>query len=331
MPRADSPEELAREIVRGEARAIGRALTWIEAGDPRAAALSALLPDHHVTFRLGLTGAPGVGKSSLVAALIDELRRQGERVAVLAVDPTSPISGGALLGDRVRMARHAEDPLVFIRSLASRTGVGGIAASTDEAADLLARAGFPIVLIETVGVGQLEMEIVEEADEVWLLLSPESGDAMQLLKGGVAEKVDRLVLNKSDRPGADRLQQLAEEMAHDRGGLVPMATSCETGEGIAELAELLRKRAADSLSAPDRERQVRRIRRRIRRRAERVWIAAGFARAGGEEQLERLAGEVDRGETDLAAAVLQLTGPRSTGPMTGEWAAEPPCPKENDG
>ena len=307
MPRADSPEALTEEITRGEARAIGRAITWIEAGDPRAQTLTTLLPDPEITFRLGLTGAPGVGKSSLVAALTDELRRQGERVAVLAVDPTSPISGGALLGDRVRMARHAEDDGVFIRSLASRTGVGGIAGSTDEAADLLARAGFPIVLIETVGVGQLEMEIVEEADEVWLLLSPESGDAMQLLKGGVAEKVDRLVLNKSDRPGADRLRQLAEEIVHDRGGDPPLATSCETGEGIEDLAKLLRERAAGARNAPDRERRIRRIRRRLRRRAERQWIADGLARAGGEELLERLAGEVDRGERDLAAAVLRLT------------------------
>ena len=225
MARSDSPQSLAEGILAGEARALGRALTWVEAGDPRAQEVRSLLPERDESFRLGLTGAPGVGKSSLVAAMLDELRRRDVAVAVLAVDPTSPISGGALLGDRIRMSRHAEDRGVFIRSLASRTGIGGIAASTDEAADLLAGAGYPIVLMETVGVGQLEMEIVEEADSVWLLLSPESGDAMQLLKGGIAERVDRWILNQCDRPGADRLQQLAEELAHERGAPAPLATS----------------------------------------------------------------------------------------------------------
>lgn len=321
----DDPRTLAEGVSRGEARAIGRALTWVESGDARLDALLAELPPGGNAFRLGITGAPGVGKSSLVARLLEELTSTGERVAVLAVDPTSPVTGGALLGDRVRMTRHASDDGVLIRSLASRTGVGGIAASTDEAADLLDRAGFPLVLIETVGVGQLEMEIVEEADEVWLLLSPESGDAMQLLKGGVAEKVDRLVLNKCDRPGADRLLQLAEELAHERGAEPPRATSCETGEGIPELAALLRERAAAVRAAPDRARRLRRCERRLRRRAERAWIADGLARAGGEEALAALARSLEEGSLDLATAVRRLAG----GPE--DRAAGESRPKESDG
>ncbi len=318
MTRTESPEELAAGIVAGEARAIGRALTWIESEDPRGEQLHSLLPKRDDAFRLGITGAPGVGKSSLVAALLEHLRAAGDRVAVLAVDPTSSITGGALLADRVRMGRHAEDDGVYIRSLASRGGIGGIAASTDIAADLLARAGFPLVLIETVGVGQLEAEIVEEADEVWLLLSPESGDAMQLLKGGIAERVDRLILHQCDRPGADRLRQVAEEMANESGAPPPVATSARTGEGIAELAALLRDRAASSRSAPDRERRLRRVYRRLRRRAERGWIAVGLARAGGDEALDGLAGRVERGELDLAQAVARLVGAAAETPKESD-------------
>ena len=307
MARSDSPQTLAEGILAGEPRALGRALTWVEAGDPRAHEVRRLLPKRDESFRLGLTGAPGVGKSSLVSAMLDELRRRDVAVAVLAVDPTSPVSGGALLGDRIRMSRHAEDRGVFIRSLASRTGVGGIAASTDEAADLLAGAGYPVVLMETVGVGQLEMEIVEEADSVWLLLSPESGDAMQLLKGGIAERVDRWILNQCDRPGAVRLQQLAEELAHERGAPPPLATSCETGEGIPDVVSLLLESAETQVQSPDRERRKRRVARRLRRRAERVWIAEGLARAGGVHALEALADQVETGSLSLADAVEQLS------------------------
>jgi len=307
---ADEPAEISAGIAAGDARAIGRALSWIEAEDPRAESLRSLLPERDEAFRLGITGAPGVGKSSLVAALLDALRAAGERVAVLAVDPTSPLTGGALLGDRVRMARHAEDAGVYIRSFASRSGVGGIAASTDEAADLLSRAGFPLVIIETVGVGQLEAEVVEEADEVWLLLSPESGDAVQLLKGGLAERVDLLVVHKCDRPGADRLVSTAAEIAEERGGAPPVAASAESGEGIESLAARLRERAARARIAPDPDRRSRRLRRRLRRRAERIWIADGLARAGGESALDALAEQVGRGELPLAKAVERLIGPR---------------------
>ncbi len=325
-----TPERIAEGILAGEARSIGRALTWVESEDHRLDEVLQRLPHRSGTLRLGITGAPGVGKSSLISALLDGLRSAGDRVAVLAVDPTSPVSGGALLGDRVRMSQHAEDPGVYIRSLASRSGVGGVAGSTDEAADLLERAGFPLVIIETVGVGQLEMEIVEEADEVWLLLSPESGDAMQLLKGGISERVDRLILNKSDRPGADRLLQVAEEIAHERGGEPPLATSCESGDGISKLVELIRDRLGTDRGEADRSRGLKRIHRRLRRRAEREWIAAALARVGGERVFDALAEQVDRGELEFTRAFDMILNEDRLKETLQGGVNEPSRPEEND-
>lgn len=169
--------------------------------------------------RIGLTGPPGAGKSTITALLVKGFRDQGLRVGVIAVDPTSPFTGGALLGDRVRMENVALDPGVFIRSMATRGSLGGLAAATREVADVLDAFGFDILLIETVGVGQSELDVARTADSTVLVLVPESGDSIQTLKAGVMEVADIFVVNKADRPGADRLRNDVELMLGLRKGV----------------------------------------------------------------------------------------------------------------
>ncbi|MCA8960794.1 MAG: methylmalonyl Co-A mutase-associated GTPase MeaB [Planctomycetes bacterium] len=297
---------LADSVRAGRRRALGRALTWVESRDERGDALLALLADGSGTFRLGITGAPGVGKSSLVAELIGRLRRAGERVAVVAVDPTSPISGGALLGDRLRMRGHQDDDGVFIRSLASRSGVGGLAGATDEVAELLARAGFGIVLIETVGVGQLEMGIAGEADAVFLLISPEGGDVIQFLKGGLMEVVDRIVVNKSDRPGADETLRVVRQLAHERDEAEPLAVSCHEGRGLDDLVEVILEAARQHRADARPERAVTRVERRVRRRLEDRWLERAWARVGGRDIAREAAERIARGEARFVEEVEAL-------------------------
>jgi LAO/AO transport system kinase len=201
----DAGLALAAAASAGDRRALGRLLTEVEGRTLAArAALEALYPMAGVAHLLGITGPPGAGKSTLVTALVAAARGQGRTVAVLAVDPSSPITGGALLGDRVRMQQHAADDGVFIRSMAARGHAGGLAVATMDAASVLDACGFGLVLIETVGTGQGEVEIASLADTTVVVQAPEMGDEVQALKAGLLEVADIVAVTKADRPGADR-------------------------------------------------------------------------------------------------------------------------------
>lgn len=239
-------------LLAGDRRVLARTISQIEHGEIAAGTLSAALSGHlgraHV---LGITGAPGAGKSTLVHAMLGELLARGRRVGVVAVDPSSPISGGAVLGDRVRMGQHGAHPDVFIRSLAARGHLGGLSSSTEEIVDLLDAAGFDTIIVETVGAGQSEVEIMRVADTRVVACPPGLGDKVQAMKAGILEIADVLVVTKSDLPGADATARDLQDMLHLRapasGSLwtVPVLNSCaSTGAGVAGLVDAIDQHAA---------------------------------------------------------------------------------------
>ncbi len=231
---------LADEVLRGSFHAIGKAISLVENGAPEG---RDLLERLHArvgdSLRIGLTGPPGVGKSTAVDEMAAVLRARGEKVAVVAVDPTSPFSGGALLGDRIRMSKAAGAGDVFMRSMATRGESGGLARATQDAVDLLDASGRTFIFIETVGVGQSEIEVSRAADCVIVLLSPESGDGVQAMKSGLLEVADIVAINKADRGGADRLEhdlRTAFELGlRPRREIPILATQANAGIGIPEL------------------------------------------------------------------------------------------------
>lgn len=298
-------QKLAQGILQGQRRDLAQAITAVETDESAADILLSILPTVAGGFRLGLTGAPGVGKSTFISRVVPKLVDSGLKVAILAVDPTSPLTGGALLGDRARMVQDMGDACWF-RSLASRGATNGVAGCTDLAAEILARAGFDIILIETVGVGQLEVEIATEADQSWLLLSPEGGDAIQLLKGGVLEVVHRVIVHKCDRPGSDDLMRWAEEAARDQNAPAPVAVSSESGQGLDEIVAEIRSAAADQLLDQTGGRTRARLRRRLLRRAQQEWVKKGLEEAGGDSGLDRLVDEVMAGQKDVGEALSSM-------------------------
>lgn len=208
-------KEWVDHIRRGDRRKIGQAISLIENGGKASEELLCeLYPYTGKAVLIGITGAPGAGKSSLVDRLIRYLREQGKKVGVIAVDPTSPFTGGALLGDRVRMTRHAVDEGVFIRSMGTRGSLGGLAQATRDTARVLDAAGYGVIVIETVGVGQSEIDIMHMADSVALVLTPGAGDTVQVFKAGIMEIADIFVVNKADLTGAKKVVKELEEMLH---------------------------------------------------------------------------------------------------------------------
>lgn len=268
--------ELAQMVRGGDVRLLARLIRDLDDRRPLArAVLRELWPYTGSAFILGVTGNPGAGKSTVVDSLIAHYRQAGLRVGVVAIDPSSPFSGGAILGDRIRMQRHALDPGVFIRSLASRGHLGGLSRSTGEVVAVLDAAGFDVVLIETVGVGQGEVDVVAQADTKVVVTVPGLGDEVQALKAGILEIADVLVVNKADREGADRtvrdLLVMLDLRPHD-GSALPEAPSGEVeivrtvalrGEGIPELAAAIQRHRERSVGqAPGR--RLRRAQRELR-------------------------------------------------------------------
>jgi LAO/AO transport system kinase len=257
------------ELASGERRPLARLLTRIENGDPSVRALlPALFAAGRGAHLVGITGPPGSGKSTLVNALIGEWRRRGRRVGVLAVDPSSPYTRGAILGDRIRMMEHAADRDVFMRSMASRGELGGLAATTWIVAAAMDAAGFDPILVETVGAGQSEVEVARLAETTVVVEAPEMGDEVQAIKAGLLEVADIVVVNKGDRPGADRAARQLRAMLSTAGGRVKrkpppvLVATATTGDGVAELTDAVdrhRTAAREPIAARDRaEHQVRR-------------------------------------------------------------------------
>ena len=233
-------DELVAGVLAGERRAMARAISAVEDGAPELPEISAGIYERTGSATtVGVTGAPGVGKSTLIGELVRASRGRDERIAVLAVDPTSPFTGGALLGDRVRMQEHATDPGVFIRSMASRGHLGGMALAAPEAVRILEAAGHDVVIVETVGVGQAEVDVAAATDTTVVVLAPGAGDAVQMAKAGILEVADVFVVNKGDRDGANEALRDLRQMVRmgAAGAWAPsiLTTVATSREGVAEL------------------------------------------------------------------------------------------------
>ena len=242
----DSSSEIAARVLAADFLTSARLMRDLDDAIPRAVEVMKLLYPHTGrAFVLGVTGNPGAGKSTVVDALIDLYRKQGKRVGVVAVDPSSPFSGGAILGDRIRMQRHATDPGVFIRSLATRGHLGGLSRSTGEVVTVLDAMGFDVVIVETVGVGQDEVEVVSQAEVAVVVTVPGLGDDIQAIKAGILEIADVLVVNKADREGADRTERdlisMLELRGHEARPVEIIRTVATSETGIAELAAAIER------------------------------------------------------------------------------------------
>ncbi|WP_250297781.1 methylmalonyl Co-A mutase-associated GTPase MeaB [Streptomyces sp. A 4/2] len=305
---------LVEQARAGRPRAVARLISLVEGASPQLREVMArLAPLTGGAYVVGLTGSPGVGKSTSTSALVAAYRRAGKRVGVLAVDPSSPFSGGALLGDRVRMSEHASDPGVYIRSMATRGHLGGLAWSAPQAIRVLDAAGCDVVLVETVGVGQSEVEIASQADTSVVLLAPGMGDGIQAAKAGILEIGDVYVVNKADRDGADATARELNHMlglgeSRGAGDWRPpiVKTVAARGEGIDEVVEALEKHRAWM-----EERGVLKDRRRTRaaHEVETIAVTALRERIGdlrGDRRLDALAERIVAGELDPYAAADAL-------------------------
>jgi LAO/AO transport system kinase len=304
-------------VLAGDARAIARAISLIEDEAPEAAALiGAIYQRTGRAYLVGITGAPGTGKSTLVAALTAEIRRSSQTVGIIAVDPTSPFTGGAILGDRVRMTAHAADAGVYIRSMATRGHLGGLSRATSDVALVLDAAGKDVIVIETVGVGQDEVDIVRTADVSIVVVAPGAGDDVQALKAGIMEIGDIFVVNKADREGADRAAQAIAanlslgEATASAGWKPPIVkTEATRAIGIDELWRQIsryRGHSADQLGARRHERQRLRLRELLARQ-----LVRRIESSLPSGEIERMAERVAARELDpysAVAAMIQRAG-----------------------
>jgi LAO/AO transport system kinase len=316
MSRQHTVAELVSRAQEGEARAVARLISMVEDASPRLREVAAALAPHTGRAQVvGLTGSPGVGKSTSTSALVTALRAQGKRVGVLAVDPSSPFSGGALLGDRVRMQDHATDRGVFIRSMATRGHLGGLSWATPQALRVLDAAGCDVVLLETVGVGQSEIEVVSLADTTVVLLAPGMGDGIQAAKAGILEIADLFVVNKADRDGADQTVRDLRYMLSlgerkERDGSVWKAPIVKTiaskGTGIDDVVAKIdeHREWMDSSGTRERRRQN-----RAESEVEAITLEQMRQRIGdvrGGDALPELAKRVVAGEIDPYTAADEL-------------------------
>ena len=306
-------ENWAERVCAGDVLAVSRAITAIENHQPEAEELLRLVfPRTGKAYLTGITGAPGTGKSTLVDRLAAFYRRQNKAVGVIAVDPTSPYTGGAILGDRIRMQSHASDRGMFIRSMATRGFMGGLARASAEVALLLDAAGKQEVLIETVGVGQDEIDIVRLADCVLVVLVPGMGDDIQNMKAGLMEIGDIFVLNKADREGADRLEQQLHAMLSlvmPRDGWHPpvVRTVASENKGIEMLAEMITRFRKHFEASGERERKhVEHWKRRLLGLIESRLVERVLGGAGGEAKLAEMAKEVAERKKDPFTAVNEM-------------------------
>ena len=305
-------ESLAKRLLDGDKRALARAITLIENDDPAGWELvREVYPQTGKARIVGLTGPPGVGKSTLIGALTKEMRAADRRVAVLSIDPSSPFTRGALLGDRIRLSDHFLDSGVFIRSMASRGALGGLSEATLQAALLMDASGNDDVFIETVGVGQAEIDIVDHGDTVVLALMPGSGDSIQALKAGVMEIPDIIVVNKADHPMTDTMVREIRgvlSLGPATSWRVPiLRTEAARGEGVAELAERIGEhRAHIEAEGTLEERRARNLRNEV------LELAAARMRRGleaaveGDAEIAALLERVVRRELDPASAATEL-------------------------
>jgi LAO/AO transport system kinase len=315
MPRPHDPEALVAALRTGDRGALARALSVVEQGGPPAVDIGRLAwPLGGQAYTVGLTGAPGAGKSTLTNAIVGLARRAGDEIAVVAVDPSSPFTGGAILGDRVRMQDHALDPGVFIRSMASRGHLGGLALATPQAVRVLDAAGFPWVILETVGVGQVEVEVAGAADTTVVVVNPGWGDSIQANKAGLLEIADVFVINKADRPGADEarsdLRTMLElsELGPDDWTPPILLTAATTGEGVAEVWRAVTEHRTwledgGGLAV----RRQRRLREEIRAIVAHVLQSRAFAMVGAAN-LDELVDEVEARRLDPYRAAERIIG-----------------------